>query len=219
MIWDEFFYSYNGKYKSRLNILLRDKSKFSLKEYVFRIYYLSQLIKRKYNYSQLYEKPEYSESKNNIDVVFAILTLATALLLFVDNLIPSGEQSINLGGTVIGSFGFQDVKTFTWYVSQKFALCILTFIWLITCISWWRWAILSPIIFYTYQFWESFQPVYAVDGLGNLNVFPLVFLTILGVLLLSKVIRRVSINLDYQAFLEEELERSIGELSRVERGA
>ncbi|MEJ2585244.1 MAG: hypothetical protein P8Z38_09440, partial [Robiginitalea sp.] len=83
---------------------------------------------------------------------------------------------------------------------------------------WWRWAILSPIIFYSYQFWESFQPVETVDGSGNLNVFPLVFLTILGVFLLSKVIRRIFINLDYQAFLEEELERSIGELSKLERG-
>ena len=164
------------------------------------------------------EELGFAKSKNIIDVVFAFLTLATSLLLFIDNFIPPGDQSVNLGGIIIGSFGFQDVKTFSWYISQKFALCIITIIWLFSCVSWWRWAILSPIIFYSYQFWESFQPVYAVDGQGNLNILPYVFLTILGVLLLSKVIRRFSINLDYQALLEEELDKSIGELSRLERG-
>jgi hypothetical protein len=49
-----------------------------------------------------------------------------------------------------------------------------------------------------------------------MSVFPLVFLTILGVLLLSRIIRRISINLDYKTILEEELDKSIGELSKLE---
>jgi len=218
LILNEFFSSWNNKYYSLLKNIINDKPNFSLKEYVFRIYYYNQLVNQKYNSSSIDSEVSCSRNKKNLDVFFALMIICVLLILFVDNFIPANKQNMDLFGFNVGSHGFNDVKTFSWYISQKFAMSILAFIWLINNVSWWRWAILSPIIFYSYQFWESFQPVEDIDGSGNLNVFPLVFLTILGVFLLSKVIRRISINLDYQVFLEEELEKSIGELSRLERG-
>ena len=142
------------------------------------------------------------------------MTILLLALLVIHNAIPRNISVINLGNFEIGSFGFIDIGTLVFYSSQKLVLGILSIIWLIFNPYWWRWAILSPIIFYSYQFWESFQSTYEIESAGNLSVFPLVFLKIGGVFLLSRVIRRISINLDYKAFLEAELDKSLGELSR-----
>ncbi len=52
---------------------------------------------------------------------------------------------------------FPDLPTFVWYITTKLCVIITLSLWIITSKNWWRYAILSPIIFYIYQFWEAFQ--------------------------------------------------------------
>ncbi|UCE69391.1 MAG: hypothetical protein JSW57_00270 [Flavobacteriaceae bacterium] len=218
-VCQEIFLSKNSKINRQITNTLRNRKSLSLKEYSYRLYFYSTIADYSTRKGLILKSTKALQKSAKWNYFLGIIAIMLTLFLFLHHLIPNNVSELDLFGIQIGSFGFKDTGTFIYHASQKIVLSSLMIIWFTTSQLWWRWAILSPIIFYTYQFWESFQPVYAVDGLGNLNVFPLVFLTILGVLLLSKVIRRVSINLDYQAFLEEELERSIGELSRVERGA
>jgi hypothetical protein len=135
--------------------------------------------------------------------------------LILDNWIPEGKEVVILKRFQIESYGFQTVKIFIWYVSQKLVLAVILIIWFITSPYWWRWAILSPLIFYTYQFWEAFQPESQIESAGTLNVFPLVFATITLVLLISRIVRTHSITMDYKAHLERELDLGISELSNA----
>ena len=217
LLWSEFFYSHNRKYNSHLRSLIYEKSKLSLKDYVYQIYHLSQLVNGKHYNSPLSGNFNLASRNHFPNIFLGLITLAMTLVLFLDNLISPEKQSVEIAGILITTYGFYDVKTFIWFASQKFVMSLLMILWLLTTRNWWRWAILSPIIFYSYQFWESFQPIEAVDDSGNFNVFPLVFLTILGVIILSMVIRRISVNMDYQIFLKEELNRSIGELSGLKK--
>jgi hypothetical protein len=184
-------------------------------EYAKRLYYYKYIVKRSIRESKFVDPNGFKSLRNKgLDKYYGLVILALTLLLFVEYFIPPGKNTVIVLGFEIQSFGFRDVNTFMWYISQKIFLSVSVIIWFINSNNWWRWAILSPIFFFSYQFWESFQNTLFLESYGNLRVLPLVLLTMLGVFLLSKVIRRVSINLDYQAYLEEELDKSLGELSR-----
>ena len=212
--WREIFTSRNSRFNREIGKTINNRSKFTLKEYVCRIYHYRLLFYK--DSSMLVKAEEVPDGKFrlNENLFLSLFICVLALLLIIHHIIPSGLEKVTFLGIQISSFGFLDISTFVFYVSQKFVLLCVVIIWFITSNNWWRWAILSPIFFFSYQFWESFQDTLFLESYGNLRVLPLVLLTMLGVFLLSKVIRRVSINLDYQAYLEEELDKSLGELSR-----
>jgi hypothetical protein len=62
-------------------------------------------------------------------------------------------------------------------------------VWFITSLNWWRYSILSPLIIYSYQFWEAFQDVQIIEAYGNLRIMPLVILNVAIVLLISKLVK------------------------------
>ena len=95
-------------------------------------------------------------------------------------------------------------------------LCFLVLVWFATCKYWWRWAILSPVLFYLYQFWEIFQSVKEIDGSGNLKVLPLALLAAIVVAILWKLIRSISITRDYRQLLKLELDKNLEQFSREE---
>lgn len=215
LILRELCSSWAHKFNLHTNEVIVKKTGFTLKAYLHRVYYLTQVLEKKYDLNNS-EGLRYNlfEQGRRTQVVLSGFIIITSIFIYLDNFIPAGVESLRIGNIEIGKFGFQDVTTFFWYASRKLSLCFLGVMWFITSANWWRWAILSPIIFYAYQFWESFQPISEIDGEGNIKVFPLVFITILGVLLLSKIIRRISVNLDYQTLLREELNQGLEELSR-----
>ena len=90
-------------------------------------------------------------------------------------------------------------------------------LWFITYHSWWRYAILSPLILYLFQFWEAIQDGYSnVDAFGNYKVFPLVLLSIILLLALSRIVRRHSRSLDIYEQITHEINSLINKLG-VER--
>ena len=215
----ELLSSWCSRYNYHLSSLISNKSDFSLREYSYRIYYLRDLFNQKYDSSPLSRNMEFNQNANRkFTLLLSVILVFLTFILFIEYVVPAGKSYYRLGDFDFQSFGFKDVRTFLWYISKKLVLIFLVIIWFATSINWWRWAILSPILFYSYQFWEGFQTTSDLESSGNLSVFPLVFLTIAGVFLLSRVIRRISINLDYQEFLEEELENSIAQLSRDASG-
>jgi hypothetical protein len=142
--------------------------------------------------------------------------LALLIVLFAHHWVPPNETSSTILGLQIGSFGFRDSSTFFFYASNKMVLCALGLIWFATCRYWWRWAILSPVLFYLYQFWELFQSINDIDSTGNLKVLPLALFMAIVVAVLWKLIRSISITRDYRQLLKLELDRNLEQYSRQE---
>ncbi|MBT8205084.1 MAG: hypothetical protein KJP14_03450 [Eudoraea sp.] len=147
-----------------------------------------------------------------------ILIIFIGGLWFSHYLIPDGVKSYWLGPLKIHSNGFTDASTFLWYSSKKFVMIILLVLWFFSTYNWWRYALLSPIILYMYQFWESFQDINSLDAYGNVKVFPLVFLSVLLVLAFSHVVRLQSRTLDTYEEISIEIDRLIKKLGKERSG-
>jgi hypothetical protein len=213
----EIAFSWNTKLNYQIKSFIKKKPTFSLREYLIGAYYLQEMTQqlkneRREDTSDL--NVDKNLKKNSFFFITIVIIIAT-IFFFLADFMPSNSKTLNLGGVVIESYGFDDVTTLVWYTSQKVFLVSALIIWFITSPYWWRWAILSPLIFYTYQFWEAFQPGTQIESAGTLNVFPLVFATITLVLLISRIVRTHSITMDYKAHLERELDLGISELSNA----
>jgi hypothetical protein len=200
---------YNREVRKTLNL----KPHLSLREYIHRVYF----------YSVIMEKRDIQDSdKQHIkrykswDFGISLLLILVTFLLIVHHWIPENEMQSNFLGIRIESFGFKDSSTFMFYTSNKLVLFLLGLIWLMTSPYWWRWAILSPTLFYFYQFWEILQPVGDLASAGNLKLLPAIFLIVLGITLLWNLINSISLNREYHLYLKSELENSLREVGREE---
>jgi hypothetical protein len=212
----EFFEAWNSRCNREIRKTLKLKSHLSPKEYLYRIYYYSNLVDRMELNDSSINDPSNKSTNSVLNKGVSSIVLVLSIVLLVQLWIPAKQTQYEFLGLNISSFGFFDFKTFFYYASNKSILFALGLLWFVTCRYWWRWAILSPVLFYLYQFWEIFQPVKDINSTGNLNILPLVFLTVLVVILLWGLIRRISVNRDYREFLKTELNRSLEQLSREE---
>ncbi|MGB5359459.1 MAG: hypothetical protein WBN27_05895, partial [Eudoraea sp.] len=111
---------------------------------------------------------------------------------------------MDFGIIQLSNNGFLNVRTFVWFLLQKLIILIPLVLWFITCQQWWKYAILSPIILYSYQFWEATQDVSLLDAAGNIKAFPAIFCVVLLLFLISKAIKyRVEILIMYDHLAEE----------------
>jgi hypothetical protein len=94
-------------------------------------------------------------------------------------------------------------------MSVKFGVLIPLAIWFYTSKNWWRYALLSPIILYTYQLWEANQDIQHLDALGNLKAFPAIFSVVVVLVTLSNVFKYRYGLLDMHDQLEKELDQFI----------
>ena len=77
-------------------------------------------------------------------------------------------------------------------------------LWFLSSQQWWKYAILSPIILYSYQFWEAMQDINTLDAAGNIKAFPAIFCVVLLLIIISKGIKyRVQILIMYEQLTEE----------------
>ncbi|MBT8264009.1 MAG: hypothetical protein KJN75_01600, partial [Muriicola sp.] len=133
-------------------------------------------------------------------------------LWFIDSQIPRGILEIEFLGTKITNNGFNDVNIFIWFVSRKLIVVIFLSLWFITCHHWWKYAIISPLLLFTYQFWEAFQNVESLDAIGNAKVFPLVLLSVLLVIITSRLVKYQTSLLEFYESINTEVDQIIEEL-------
>ncbi len=114
--------------------------------------YIKELLNSSINDSDY--KQKLSVGKTSIIILLLIIFSSLAWLHVF---IPKEQGKLNLLFLSISNNGFPDLSTFVWYITTKFCVIITLCIWIITSRNWWRYAILSPIIFYIYQLWEAFQ--------------------------------------------------------------
>lgn len=212
----ELFEAWNSRYNREIRKTLQHKSDFSPREYLQRVYYYSSLADRMYGINPVSRVTSVRGSGVFLNLALGGLLLALLAVLFAHHWIPENETSSIVLGLEVGSFGFRDSSTFFFYASNKMVLCVLGLIWFATCRYWWRWAILSPVLFYLYQFWELFQSINDIDSTGNLKVLPLALSMAIVVAVLWKLIRSISTTRDYRQLLKLELDKNLEQYSRQE---
>ncbi len=198
--------------RGKLNSLHAEKFNLSLSHYFKKLFYLHFLLENNLENISNTVGIKKEKRKNGIDTVLPILIAIITVLWYLPYIIPNDIKEFNLGGFILGSNGFDDVRTFIWFLSRKFIVIVFLSIWFITSVSWWRFAIFSPLILFSYQFWEAFQDVNELDALSNVKVFPLVILNIFIVVVISKWIKyKTNLLLVYE-LVSKEVEVLMGEL-------
>lgn len=208
---EEIIYRRYGKLNKRVTDILKSKNLTSLKLYLCKIYYLQEVL----NQRSPEDKNEINvivskESPTGYNVLTGILISTFTGLLFAYTIVPTGLEKIDFQQFEIGSFGFETVRTFIWYTLSKISLLLLFTWYLYQCKQWWKWAMLSPIIFYTYQLWEVFIKM-NIDELQNVLVLSPIFILLVIIHFHSKSIRSQLQTLYYKEFIKNELEKQIQE--------
>ncbi|MGB5170694.1 MAG: hypothetical protein WBN69_04615, partial [Eudoraea sp.] len=105
---------------------------------------------------------------------------------------------------IIENNGFNNVRIYVWFLVRKLVVIIPMLAWYFSCANWWRFAILSPITIYSYQFWEVTQDIQHLDAAGNIKAFPIVVILVILLIMVSKIIRyRVDLLTLYDAVVKE----------------
>jgi hypothetical protein len=183
---------FNSSLKKAINRALRLKEERLIESpyhYLRKAVYLKSALKQNYELLLAYKNVKQKKSTLYKKISICMLISLIYIFWFLPFLIPEEIKSIDIIGIQINSFGFKDVSLFLWFISRKLIIILVLFVWFITSQHWWRYAILSPLILYSYQFWEAFQDVSELDSTGNLRVFPLVLLNLVVVVSLSRLVR------------------------------
>ena len=189
---------------SKLSTLRAERYDLSLSHYFKKLFYLhlvlDQNIRNHHNSIPIVR----STDTRRLEKALIILIISMTFLWFLPLLFPKGLMKLNFTSFTIDSYGFVDIRTFLWFLTRKFIVVLFLSIWFITSEHWWKYAIFSPLIIFSYQFWEAFQDVNQLDAFGNIKVFPLVLLNVLLVSGISKWVKyRTDLLLIYDVICKE----------------
>jgi len=181
-------------------------------QYLRKILYIKIALQDKYISSLTLLKHKKKKSILLSDAVIVFSFMLILILWYIPYKIPDGIESIEIVGFIIQDHGFKDVSIFLWFVTRKFTVIAILTIWFVTCPFWWRYALFSPLIIYSYQFWEAFQDNTILDSYSNLRVLPLVLINIAVVLLISKMVKSKARFLVMYEDMSEEIEEILEEM-------
>lgn len=204
-----------GKLNKKVEQVLETKNVDSLPKYLCRIYLLLELLNVKTSSRLSSVSNQYSSASiQKSDYMSIFFILVSTLLLLVYDFVPNSLREISFYGIKIGSFGFNNFHTFIWYTFFRLAL-LLILIWSYFKIDlWWRWALLSPIFFYSFQFLEIFFSM-RMDELGNIIYLgPILILVLFILVVIWKISSREFLANKYKDIIQEEFEVKITEISK-----
>ena len=153
------------------------------------------------------------KSRRKIDYIIIAIFLVLPFLFFLFHFIPEGVQSYGNNWIKIGSYGFPDMYTFIWFINLKLCILIPLFIWFVLSTNWWKFAILSPIIVYTYQLWEALQSTNLADQVSFIKAAPFVLIVLIMLLFISNRVKYQSKILDIHEELTNEIEELFNQLN------
>jgi hypothetical protein len=211
----EIFYNNYGKLNRKAEEVLKSEQTIPLSNYLCRVYLLLEIFNKKATgeLSTLYNQKS-GENFQRSDLKSIFLLLVGTLLLFVYNLVPLSIENISILNIEIGDFGFNSLHTFVWYSFFRLSLIIIL-LWCYSQINfWWRWAMLSPIVFYTYQFFEIFLTM-GIDELGNIiHLSPILLLVLFVMFIVWRSSSKEYLAKRYKELVKYELESKISEISK-----
>ena len=111
--------------------------------------------------------------------------------------------------------GFRSSRSYFYAITLKMTF-LLTFIaWYITNQNWYKMALFIPIIIYTFQLYEvAFGTSTTIDEVELIKAFPLILVTILFTIFLSKVYKYGIQSLSIREQLDNEINKLIGKFAR-----
>jgi hypothetical protein len=89
------------------------------------------------------------------DLITISLIILSPFLFFLYNIAPKDERVWKTKWLVLDALEFEDINYMLWCYSELFLTTTILCLWFITCKSWYRYAILVPILI----------EIYKVDGL------------------------------------------------------
>ncbi len=150
--------------------------------------------------------------KRGLFFFFMVIFLLLPPLFFSYHLIPENMQDYNNEWIHIGSHGYPDIHTFVWFINLKLCVLIPLCIWFITSEDWWKYAMLSPIIVFTYQLWEAVQDTDLADEISFGKAIPWVLLLVGLLFYISNKIKDQSKILDIYEEISNEIEQLVMQL-------
>ncbi|MGB5821341.1 MAG: hypothetical protein WBG90_17785 [Saonia sp.] len=185
------------------------------KDYLKELFHTRLFLENETNYSEVIKNLRVRGYKTVDSVIILLLTILP-LAYYSFELIPEGLSELKIKWVTIGAHGFTDVHTFVWFINYKLSILIPLFIWFITSRHWWRYAVLVPIVLYTYQLWEGTQEELIQMGeIEYFRAFPIVICVIVLLLVLSHVVNYQSKVLDIYESLSKEIEENLERLEDV----
>lgn len=187
----------NGKIPSKelfekliYNFTRLEKLKYQSKdmEYLSRLVFLKGVIKDRI-VAEITMKVGGMKYFRKNELLIILILLSIPAFVYMHKMIPKDLMELNLYWFTLDSNGFSSLRMYIWFLNSKFAVLICLIVWFHTSTNWWRYAILSPVILYSYQFWEGIQSVNELDASGNLTAFPAIFAIILLLIILSKIFK------------------------------
>ena len=192
-------------YKIRNELDLRRENNLSLLNVkrIARLYHIKSVLDNKKSV-QFSFKPTRALKPVAI-ICFKIIFLLIPIVYYCFILIPTEIQELKLGSYTIGNHGFTDVHSFFWYINIKLCVLIPLCIWFVSNTKWWRYAILCPIILYSFELWEGIQEdIVLVDETAYLMALPYIIILILILFFLADNLKyKIKINDLYEEISSE----------------
>jgi len=191
-------------YRDNLKSLIENRNEITTTNYFRKIYSAKLILGNWLKNTTGTITNDVNKNSYYLNIFVSTSLVIATLLWFIHYLIPGNIQKWDLGIIQVYNNGFTDVQIFLWFLIRKLIIIIPMILWFLTCQHWWKYAILSPIILYSYQFWEATQDVRYLDAAGNIKAFPAIFCIILILLMISKTIKyRVEILIMYEHLIGE----------------
>jgi len=204
-------WSKNNRFKkstilNEITTLRKNKVAVPSSLYLKKIFHLKNLLKSNLRIGVVNPLNSMKPGYSKIEVTIAFVLICITALWFFPYKIPEGVTEVQFMGITMGSNGFNDFSMFFWYASRKFMVVVFLAIWYVSCPYWWKFAIIAPLGIFLFQFYESFQDVTHLESFGNLRVLPIVILTILNIISISKLVKLETTLLSHYSSLVEEID-------------
>ncbi len=194
-----------------LDIIRSQQSQKKQRNYLTRLFGIRLLLDQRLLEIGFVKKPFFI--RRDIEYFFIIVLLLIPAFYYSFLLIPEGETKFSWLDFNINSYGFPDTTTFIWFIDQKICILIPLSIWFVVSRTWWKYAILSPIILYVFQIWEAVQDSDIVEEIEYLKALPFILVIVFVLMILSSFVKYYSKTMDIYEDISDEIEGLIDEFN------
>ncbi len=181
-----FNYGIKNFYKQSRQQLDIDRTRYAMTPFAYlkRLVYQQKIIEE-----QLKDSCDLNEKRINYTIALLLLVGLSFLLIIGELTIPFLSQ-IDNKQQFINSFGFDASEGFLLYITTKLFVIGICITWYFTTKVWWRYALFSPIVIFSYQLFMGLQTeLVQLDVQEYRDVLPSILLLILVLIGFSQVVK------------------------------
>ncbi|MGB5370286.1 MAG: hypothetical protein WBN18_07635, partial [Flavobacteriaceae bacterium] len=173
-------------FKNQTNKLNEYRYKVPKRMVLQNLFHLKLIFEKNIN-----SKLKSQETESQIpDYAIVFLLLFLPIVAYSFKIVPDGVQIWTFGNITLTNNGFIDVGYFVWFCALKICSIIPLALWFVTSSAWWRYALLSPIIVFSYQLYSVlFETSTSLDETEYIEALPFVIVLVLVMVFLSKFIK------------------------------